>query len=782
MNEFAAWLLVAAGLWLAATDEVLAQQGASGAFEEITVTARKREESLQDVPISISVTSGAYLRDSGVKGLEELSQSLPAINISKGGASDQLYIRGIGSGFNAGFEQAVGTYLDGVYLGRSRNTRASFLDLDRLEVLKGPQTTFFGNSSIGGALSLWSRSPGEGFGGFVTAMYTPEFAASDLQAAVDIPASDRFRLRLAARKYDTDGYYDNTNTGGNGPGYDDWAVRLTSVWRPSDRADITFKHMGGESAGISPFAADVYDCPVAPGLPGASGVRPCPANLAAFPDGDTSRFDGQIDYRTQTSDADRTETEFDASNLTISYEFDSVVMTSVTGINSNDQRETQDLDNSELFLFHANQYDRFDQFSQELRLTSNTDGLLSWMAGTYYHDLKVDYSVFLAPYFIPPVAGANAADTTTTLSNKYQGVQDETTTSAFATLTYELSDKLRLNAGLRYIEVKKNLTALNTWVLHDRADRRLSRETAVATTPPFPGFATPFGPESYSYAGDDLLPSLGIDWDVSDNGMLYATFTQGFKAGGFNIGQRAPLNPVRPFFDEEIVDSFELGYKGSWPDRNLKANFNVFYSDYEGVQQSVLDAATFVFSVANAAASRTAGIEVDFNWGATDNFALSGSFTFMDAQFDEFIGACSEYQNQTGTCGIDIGGNTVAAQDLAGHETVFAPAYSGKFQGTYSTETAGGWGITVYGSIFITDDYHIHSDFDPRILVQSFERVDLRVALRPPGDIWEFAVFAKNLTDTERSFFCNDLSASPGSYRCSLNPPASVSLQVRADF
>ena len=613
-------------------------------------------------------------------------------------------------------------------------------------------------------------------------MYTPDFEESDVQAAVDIPASDRFRLRLAGRKYDTDGYYDNTNTGGNGPGFDDWAARMTAEWEPSDRADITLKYLTGESGGISPFAADVYDCPVDPSLPGAPAARPCPANLAAFPAGDPSRFDGRIDYRSQTSDADRTESEFDATNLTINYQFDSVILTSVTGVNSNEQRETQDLDNSELFVFHANQYDEFDQFSQELRLTSITDSRLSWMAGVYYHDLEVDYEVFLSPYFIPPVAGANAADPATTLSNRYRGDQDETTTSAFATITYDMSDVWRLNVGLRYIEVEKDLVAENVWVLHDGVDQRLSRETAVPTAPPFPGFATPFGPESYSLSQDDLLPSLGIEWDVSDRGMLYATFTQGFKAGGFNIGLRAPLDPVKPFFDEETVDSFELGYKGSWPAYNLAANFNAFYSDYEGVQQSVLNATTFVFSVANAAASSTRGLEADFRWGATDNFVLSGELTFLDAQFDEFIGACSEFQNQTGTCGVDVNGMMVQAQDLSGHETTFAPSFSGTLRGTYDTETAGGWGITVDGSVFFTDEYHIHSDFDPRILVDSFERIDLRIAIRPPGDRWEFSVVGKNITDTERPFFCNDLSASPGSYRCSLNPPASVSLQTRLDF
>ena len=174
---------------------------AHGAIEEMFVTSQIVTESLQDVSVSVQVTDGEELLDSGVKGFEQLSVSLPAVNISKGGASDQVYIRGIGSGFNGGFEQAVGTYIDGIYVGRSRGTRGTFVDLDRIEVLKGSQSALFGNSSIAGALSVTSASPVIGeFEGHVAATLG-EDGEENIEGAINLPpGAARGRTSLMAMK------------------------------------------------------------------------------------------------------------------------------------------------------------------------------------------------------------------------------------------------------------------------------------------------------------------------------------------------------------------------------------------------------------------------------------------------------------------------------------------------------------------------------------------------------------------------------------------------------
>lgn len=760
-------------------------QDTARTLNTVTVTARKKDESVQDVPISIYVTSGADIEESGVKGLEELSQTLPAVNISKGGASDQLYVRGIGSGFNGGFEQAVGTYVDGVYYGRSRNTRSIFMDVERLEVLKGPQTTFFGNSSIGGALSIVTRDPGSEYGGNASILYTPDFGETDLQAGVDVPLSDTFRVRLAGRKYDTDGFYTNTVPGAADVGtFDDWGFRATAVWDATSDLTIKLKYGTGASDTNGQFAADVYDCPVPAGQLGAPPPRPCPANLANFPVGDPSRFDDQIDFRSQSGGIEPTTSEFDTFSLAIDYAFETVDFTSITAFNQFEQREVQDLDQGPDRIFNANQFDGFESFSQEFRLASTNSSRFEWLIGAYYYEQDVDFDALLQPYFIPPVAGGfGVADNATTfLANFTDSNSSDESYSIFASGTYDLADTFRVNLGLRYTDLQKSWDNENYWVTFNDPrgvytyDRPLTQVTI-----PFPGFATPSPrtvgtPLSFS----KFLPSIGFEWDVGSDGLLYGDYRQGFKGGGFDLTTRSVIadgSNIDDFaFGEEEVDSYELGYKGLFLDGRLKTNANLFYSEYTGVQQSVLDAATFVFSVDNAAASSTQGLELELAYEPINGLLFSADATFMEAQFDEFIGACSEFQNQTLTC--PNAGGVVGAQDLSGNETTFAPSYSGNIRAKYDTDI-GDWGLTIDGRIFLSDSYHIQSDFDPRIEVDAFERVDLRVALAPPtfnGTDWEFAIVGKNLTDEKVSNFCNDLSASPGSYRCSLNPPASVAL------
>jgi len=769
----------------------------------VTVTARKKDESLQDVPISINVTSGAEIQETGIRDLQDLTQNLPAVNASQGGASDQIYIRGIGSGFNGGFEQAVGTYIDGAYISRSRGTRLLFMDLDRLEVLKGPQTTFLGNSSIGGAFNVVTRNPGTELGGNASFLYTPEFGETDFQAGLDIPLHDSFRLRVAGRKYDTDGFYSNSNTGGTGPTTDDWGVRVTAVWEPTDYFDANLKYTHGESSSNAGFSADVFDCPVPAPLPGGNPFQPCRANLAAFPAGDPRRFDGQQDYVTQTSGYEPSGANFDSINLSWNWDLGDVILSSLTAYNKLDQFDVQDLDQSELNIFGASQFDEFEAYAQEFRLTSDTESRFSWMVGGFYQTQDVFFNANLAPYFIAPVRSNPVATApNTNLVNSNSNDSNEETLSVFGAATYELSENLRVNAGLRYTRVEKDFTNENFWASIPGTDLAItSRSELTPVAPPFPGFATVNGPTSTSYSDDDLLPSFGIEYDVLEDGLLYFTFSQGFKAGGFNFADRTIVEGAvsgepgfigdNPFGPEE-VNAFEVGYKGTLLDGRLVTNIAAFQSDYTGVQQSVLNAATFVFSVANAAESRTRGIELDGSFEVFDGLTLYANATLMDAEFIDFIGECSENQLQwlaadpsSPLACPESDGVGTASQDLAGHETTFAPGYSGNIRASYETEIGDDWWVSADLSMFLTDEYHIQSDFDPRNKVSAFQRLNARFAIAPPpfmGADWEIAIVGKNLTDVRRAVFSNDLSASPGSYRNSLGAPRSLSIQLDVKF
>ncbi|SCW94420.1 TonB-dependent Receptor Plug Domain [Sphingobium faniae] len=203
---------------------------ASDQTGDIVVTAQGRSQQLRDVPVSVSVTSGDSLAQNNIVSLQELSTRLPNIRVSAGPASNILTIRGVGSGLNMGFEQSVGTFVDGVYRGRSRSTAAALFDLDRVEVLRGPQSTFFGNNVIAGALNIASRKPSRNFGANATALYSPSDGEYSIEAGVDLPASDALSVRLAGKILGMDGYVKNIARPHYGPRNRDGLARASLRW------------------------------------------------------------------------------------------------------------------------------------------------------------------------------------------------------------------------------------------------------------------------------------------------------------------------------------------------------------------------------------------------------------------------------------------------------------------------------------------------------------------------------------------------------------------------
>jgi iron complex outermembrane receptor protein len=216
-------------------------------LEEIVVTARKREETIDKVPISIAVVSGNRLAAEGVVTLDEAMQSMPGVSVTPTPVGDLLFIRGVGSGENQGFEMSVATFIDGVHFGRGRSSRHSFLDVDRIEVLKGPQSIMFGKNTIGGAFNITTRKPTDELEVSLQAYVEPEFDTYQTTGVISGPLSDTFKGRLVVRSDITDGYVDNDFTGKSEPQRDDWVVRAIGVWSPTENLDVTFKGEYGEN-------------------------------------------------------------------------------------------------------------------------------------------------------------------------------------------------------------------------------------------------------------------------------------------------------------------------------------------------------------------------------------------------------------------------------------------------------------------------------------------------------------------------------------------------------
>ena len=739
-------------------------------LEEVVVTAQKRTESLQDVSVSVAVTTGEQLIESGVKDFEILSQQIPAINISKGGASDQMYIRGIGSGFNAGFEQAVGTYIDGIYVGRSRGTRASFVDLAQIEVLKGPQSLYFGNSSIAGALSLTTLSPTDEFGGHFTALWAPDHGESNFEGAVNIPISDELKVRIAARKYDIDGYVRNTTIGEDVGESDDILIRGSVLWEPNDKFSALLKYTYSESDRTAPFMKEIVNCPSTFGT--LNPLASC--NIQGV------LIDNTLNFALQGGGDDFTKSDMHMFSANYSYDFDNFTITSVTGYVENEQRELQDLDSGPLFNFNANQNDNLEQFSQEIRLSSDTGGKFEWMAGFYYQEGDVDYTAALGPRFIPapPLLGAIAAAQVNgrELAALESHAQEETTISAFGSVTWSVTHAARLILGVRWIDVEKDYDKSSTW--GEFSDNTFTRSSVVPVAFPVPGFfGVVAGNISTSESWDDVLPTVILEYDLTGDKMTYFSFSQGFKAGGFDFSSRNAS--ITPGYDAELVDTFEVGFKGDFLDRRMRANIAAFYSDYTDVQESVLDPVTFTFNVGNAAAVETYGVEFDAQFAATDMLELSANVVIMEAEYKEFIGSCSVFLTNQGLCPNDVG---PGGRDLSGHETKFSPSYSGFISATYSIPVFGNYMLTVEPDLYFTDSYFIQGDFDPFTQQDDYVRLNLRLAVGSLDGKWELALVGKNLNDEDTIFFANDLPGSAGSYVQSLNRERSFAAQLRFNF
>lgn len=735
----------------------------SNVLEEIVVTARKKSESLQDVPISISVTSGEEIQKQGLRDLQAVVATLPAVNLSKGGAGAFINVRGVGSGENSGFEQSVGFVIDNVAHGRSRATRAGLLDLERVEVLKGPQTTYFGANTIAGVVNVTTRGPSldESASGYVSASYETETEEKVIEGAVNIPVSDTFALRLAGKVLDSDGYILNQGLNRTEPATEDELFRVSALWSPSDNFTAELKYTSVNTKANSGLDVELNTC-----RPGGPAQFNCIQR-------DGSPVDSGINYVKSTDIEEFRELDLDSLSLNLKYDVGDYTLTSVTGSYEFDNEFLIDLDVSSvpsLFApsrFSLNQLDTAEHFSQEFRISSPVDGAFSWDAGIYYQDEEVSFSNVLVVAFSPPVPvppGAQAGA---------RSFQDSETTSVFAAASYDFSDRLTATLGARYIEVEKTVRQSPVQPGPLTANRI---PDAQALAPFGGGFR--FSTESRE--DDDFLPSVDLKYQFSENTNLYGSFRQGFKAGGYSLAN-PPQGQMTNFiqgFDPETVDAFELGLKGTYFDSRLDLNIALFSMEFDDRQVSSLaeGGTGLTQAVANAATSTTTGVEVDFSALLSDRWSMKGALTLMDSTFDDFVNAPC-YTGQSPALGCING-----VQNLSGKTTTHAPDYSGSLTLRYEVPLSG-YMLSIEPNIVVSDGYALISDLNPLNFQPSWSKLNLRIGLVPESSAWELALVGRNLNDETTSHFCQEAPAAPpGVVSCAPDAPATYMLQGRYSF
>ena len=651
------------------TTNVSAQSGEDGQpirgsitslIEEVVVTARKREESLDDLPLSVTAFTGESLEARGVDQISQLANYSPNVtfqnNPSFGGASNNaaVYIRGIGAKeFTPTTDPGVGIYVDGVYIARSVGAILDLLEFERVEILRGPQGTLFGRNTIGGAVNITTVRPNNEFGGKV-AFKGGTDERLDLQGTVNIPLSDEFFIKASAATFNQDGYVERLDGTDLGDDNTDTA-RFAARWIPSDRltldwsVDWTEDKENGPAMSLTdirfgpvtidpstpPFVffnniaatlGGAVPNPLPPGPPPpecATDAAPVSANPLCYDD----RYINGVNGVNEGTAPAFSETTVWGTSFDISWDVtDNLELRSITAYRSLESQFSRDGDHSPFTISQF--FDDLDheQVTQELQLLgSNFDQRLNWILGFYY--------------FKEDGKNENLLDFNIS-SFRSGGFFDNSSIAVFAQGTYDITDRLHLTAGLRWTEDEKSfLPDQEIFTLNPALAGFLSAPQQFIFTP-----GTPILPSvEKTLKENELTPMVNLSYDWSEELMTYVSYREGFKSGGFTQRVLPPLIPgitcsavpeeCIPGFEPEFVTVYEGGFRYTSADSRLRLSGSVYYTDYEDLQISVFTSVAPV--IQNAAGATIIGFELEGQYATSNDIFIEGSVGYTDAEYDE---------------------------------------------------------------------------------------------------------------------------------------------------
>lgn len=725
---------------------LLKQASGTGRIEEIIVTAQKREERLQDVPIVVVVISGKKVEAMGIGRLDDLTAYTPGVSNTEASTGSFLYIRGIGSAGNKGFEQSVGTYVDGIYYGRDRSSRNGMFDLERVEILKGPQGILFGKNTIAGAITMTTRGPGAEPEGYVKLGYEFETNEKVMEAAYGGMLTDTFGARFAVRHAEMDGWLKNTFNGQNIGEEDDLVARLSTLWEPAPGLDMIGK-LTWSRLRQNEKTAQLTQC--SPAMQGfVAGIDDCrlddKTTVTAY-----NRFDGGYGFE---------KLEALSAGWTINWDLDGHVLTSVTGYTEHTDDMYLDSDYTHQEVLEAVRDEEFEAYSQELRIASATGGAIEYIAGVYVEKSEMEWTANLGldlnPRGIPLQAGR------TKLTR-----QETTSKAIFGQLTWHVTDAISATLGGRYSKDEKDGIANNFCTVY---------KTFIPTGQPACALGPGFVLEG-SRSDENFSPALTLEWRPVEDHMLYAKFSQGYKSGGFDLATNSPA--IGPFlFEPEEVDSLEIGSKSTLLDGAMTLNVAIFRNEYSDLQVSTFDG-NIGFLVGNAAEAISQGGEVDVNWALTDTLRTAFAVSYLDAKHHKFPQAqCSFPQIAMTPQG------QLCLNDLSGKDLQYAPDISAHWNLTWEKSLADNYLLAIATDVVYSDAFYTANDLDPHFRQDSFYKIDARISLESLVSGWELALVGRNLTDEKTSHYGDDVPLSPGSYFKHLDRPRTLALQASWRF
>ncbi len=770
-------LLAAACVWAVSP---AAAQEAPPILEEIVVTATKREALLSDVPLSVAAIDGQRLLETNIQSMQALSSYVPNMSMAETGIGNHIAIRGIFSGENPGFEQSVGTYVDGIYRGRGQQARGLFFDLQRVEVLRGSQSILFGKNNIAGALNITTARPTDAAEGYLQATFEPDTGEREFVGALSGPLSPTLSARLAARFRSQDGHIDNLTLARDEPQRDESSARLTLAWEAPNDFDVLFK------AEVGRFDVTGREIEILNEIPAAGGpfVDLRYADILLLFGQDPSVANTTQDFA-RSANGDFSNNDSLELVLSITRPIGELEFTAITGYSEYEFDELCDCDFTGANVFTAGFEEQFEQFSQELRLTSPAGQTLSYIAGIYFETRELNFfdTLFVNDTsVIVPVVNALTMSTNgqfigNTGTPRYFD-EDTTNWSVFGEATWSISDRLRLTAGLRLATEEKSAT--RSLAITDINGAAL--EEPAATVAPLL-YAGLFNVTNHDIQGDrsedQVMPSLSVQYDWRDDTMGYVLVSRGAKAGGFDErSNNAPANGGSFEFEDEAATNFEAGLKMRFAGGAAELNAAIYRTEFEDQQVSVFDG-VLGYNVTNAGEAVTQGIELDARWAVNDQLLLTAAIGTTDFEFRDYIGQCYFGQVPDAPDGVNC--------NYRGQSNIYVADWNGVLSADFVQPVGDNIVLRLVADLAFTDDYFTTPTLDPAQVQKGYSKLNARLSV---GDIdrrWEVALVGKNLTDRTVVPYSLDTplaGASFGapSYWGFVEEPRTVGLQASLSF
>ncbi|MEM1404859.1 MAG: TonB-dependent receptor [Pseudomonadota bacterium] len=723
-------------------------EGGNRVLEEVVVQARRQDETLQDVPVTITSVGSDQLDNFQLDQVSEIAERVPNMTVLSGssGSGGTIILRGVGSSsISAAFDSAVAIDIDGVQIARMRMVQTAYMDLQQVDVLKGPQSLYFGKSASAGVLAFRTADPTEEFEARLGAGYEFEQEGQYLDGYISGPLTDTLGARFAFRYTSTDEFWENSAPNASDPtfGEEDLNFRLTLAWQPSDNFSANFKTtFTDREADYAIGAADIR-C-IVPGDPQPTSLLGIP-----FPSGYDCNDDDGV---TQLGDPNPVHAvNFDGieniepfeelqTNLTrLHLDWNLSENLTLTSVSSYFLLEEEGNDS---YGYDLNGFgtgtttNETESYAQEFRLAGDIGENVSFLLGAFYQDRELLFEtaqhVIGAPQ-LNALLGLPPGDVNTGFTHDWRKVHttDSETRSLFGSASFRVTDKLELTAGIRYSEEERS-QVIEVPELHSTLTN-----PAFGLAPLFTGITPGFNSGSIDFEDDQWTPEVTALYNLTEDINLFAAYKVGYKAGGIDNSSLpsatlAAAVQTQDFsaltYDSETGEGFEVGVKGRFLNGSLRADVTAFRFVYEDLQVQTFDAQAVQFNTNNAGELVSQGLEADFTWlPSVDGLSVYGAFSLLDAEFTDTFAPE----------GFDLNGRAVAgAADFA---------FNAGFD--YSREFAGGmeWGLnfnTAYSDGYLTEN-GLPNPYEQ----DAYWLLNARAFIGSTDGRWNVAVMGRNLTD-----------------------------------